>query len=167
VMVAFNLVSGVSKWEQGFSPRANWKALWLMPPAIIIAAAMLATAAWAGTLHPLLGYRTPALHAFGYVSWAFLQEWMALGFVLVRLERMLSPRYAVLACAVIFSVAHIPNPMLMASTFAMAATFAFLFRRYRALFPMAFAHALLGLTLALALPGHLTHFMRVGAGYFR
>src|ERR1700741_946105 len=53
VMAAFNVASGVSLWEQGFSPRANWKALWLVPMGTLIAGAMLASGAWAGTLHPL------------------------------------------------------------------------------------------------------------------
>jgi membrane protease YdiL (CAAX protease family) len=166
-MAAFNYFSACTAWEQGFSLRANRRALWMVPAAIAIGAIMVFAGARGGTLHGWSGYRTPALHAVGYATWAFLQEWMALGFVYVRLERLLSGPYAVLGCAAIFSTAHLPTPVLMAATFVMAALFAWLFRRYRALFPLAFAHALFGLTLSLALPTWVTHFMRVGAAYFR
>ena len=166
VMAAFNLASGCSAWEQGFSLRTNRRALWMVPVAMVIAAAISETGALAGTLHGLYGFRAPVWHAFGYAVWAFVQEWMALGFVFVRLERIW-PRYAVLGCAAIFCVAHLPNRALMAATFVMSAAFAMLFRRYRALYPLAFAHALFGLALAVAMPGWATHFMRVGMAYFK
>ena len=167
VMAAFNFFAGCTAWEQGLSLRANGRALWMVAPAVAIGGIIVFAGARAGTLHGWSGYRTPALHAVGYATWAFLQEWMALGFVYVRLERLLSGPYAVLGCAAIFSTAHLPNPVLMVVTFVMAALFAALFRRYRALFPLAFAHALLGVTLSLAMPTWMTHFMRVGAAYFR
>jgi membrane protease YdiL (CAAX protease family) len=166
-MAAFNIVSGCTAREQGFSFRANVRAWWMVPAAVVIAGGMLAGGALAGTLHGMSGYRTPALHAFGYAIWAFVQEWMALGFVLVRLERVVSGRWAVAGCTAIFTLAHLPNPVLMAATCVMSATFAVVFRRYRALYPLAFAHALFGLAMAIAVPGWMTHFMRVGMAYFR
>jgi membrane protease YdiL (CAAX protease family) len=167
VMAAFNYVNGYTRYEQGFSPAANRRALWLIPTAVCVGGAMILIGVLAGTVHPLIGVHAPAVHILGYAIWAFVQEWMALGFVLGRLERMLSARYAVLGCAAIFCLAHVPNLVLMIATFVMSAVFAVLFRRYRALYPIAVAHALLGLSLAIALPGPATHFMRVGAAYFR
>jgi len=167
VMGAFNYVAGCTAWEQGFNVRANRQALWMAPLALGVAGAMIAIGSVAGTLHAMNSFRTPLAHSIGYATWAFVQEWMALGFVLVRLERLMRPAYAVIGCAVMFSMAHLPNPMLMAATFVMSCVFAAIFRRYRALYPLAFAHALFGLSLALATPGRATHFMRVGAAYFR
>jgi len=92
---------------------------------------------------------------------------MSLGFVFVRLERVLPQRYALPLCAAIFSLVHFPNLTLMAVTFAMSVAFTLLFRRTRALYPLAFAHALFGLSVALAIPASVTHAMRVGAAYFR
>jgi membrane protease YdiL (CAAX protease family) len=167
IMVGFNYESGVTSFEQGFSLRAVRRALWIIPATLALAGAMLTAGALAGTLHPLYGLRAPLRHALGYATWAFVQEWMALGFVLVRFERMVTGRYAVLGCAVIFGLAHAPNLVLMATTFVMASAFALLFRRYRSLYPLAVAHALLGMSLALSAPPPALHFMRVGAGYFR
>jgi membrane protease YdiL (CAAX protease family) len=166
VMAAFNLASGCTAWEQGFSLRANRRAWWMVPVAVVLAAAIVAGGAVAGTLHGLYGYRAPLWHAAGYMAWAFVQEWMALGFVFVRLERLV-PRYAVLGCAAVFCAAHLPNPVLMAATFLMSAVFAMVFQRYRALYPLAFAHALFGLAVAVAMPRWMTHFMRVGMAYFK
>jgi membrane protease YdiL (CAAX protease family) len=166
-MAAFNYASNVSATEQGFSARANRRGLWVVGVAVLLSAGMLIAGAIAGTLHPLYGIRTPFWHALGYSVWALVQQWMSLGFVLVRLERMMEGRFAVMGCALIFSLAHVPNTVLIATTFVMAAVFALLFRRYRALYPLAVSHALLGMSLALSVPPPALHFMRVGAAYFR
>lgn len=166
-MAAFNYASNVSATEQGLSLRANRRSLWLVAVAVALSAGMIAAGAIAGTLHPLYGLRTPFLHALGYAVWALVQEWMSLGFVLVRLERMMKGRAAVMGCALIFSLAHAPNTVLMATTFLMCGVFVLVFRRYRALYPLAASHALLGMSLALSVPPPALHFMRVGAAYFR
>jgi hypothetical protein len=41
----------------------------------------------------------------------------------------------------------------------------FLFLHYRNLYPLAMAHAVLGITVAIAVPGPVVHNMRVGLGY--
>ena len=166
-MAAFNYASHVSAAEQGFSTRANRRGLWVVAVAVVLSAGMLGAGAIAGTLHPLYGLRTPFWHALGYGVWALVQEWMSLGFVLVRLERMTRGRFAILGCALIFSLAHVPNTALMATTFVMSGIFVLVFRRYRALYPLAVSHALLGMSLALSVPPPVLHFMRVGAAYFR
>jgi hypothetical protein len=40
-----------------------------------------------------------------------------------------------------------------------------LFLRYRNLYPLMMAHAILGITVALTAPGPVVHNMRVGLGY--
>jgi len=40
-----------------------------------------------------------------------------------------------------------------------------LFLRYRNLYPLAMAHAILGITIAITIPGAVDHNMRVGLGY--
>jgi membrane protease YdiL (CAAX protease family) len=166
-MGAFNYASNVSATEQGFSAGANRRGLWVVAVAVVLSAGMIVAGAIAGTVHPLYGIRTPFWHALGYTVWALGQEWMSLGFVLVRLERMMEGRFAVLGCALIFSLAHVPNTVLMATTFVMCGVFALVFRRYRALYPLTVSHALLGMSLALSVPPPALHFMRVGAAYFR
>jgi hypothetical protein len=41
------------------------------------------------------------------------------------------------------------------------------FLRYRNLYPLALAHAILGITVAITIPGPMMHNMRVGLGYLK
>jgi membrane protease YdiL (CAAX protease family) len=166
-MALFNWVSGITRDEQGFSTRANLSAMWIAVAGLVLASALMVTGYVAGTLNEMVGFTNPLPHIAAYGTWAFIQEWMSLGFVFVRLQRILSARWAVLTLAAIFAFAHVPNVTLMLVTFAMSAVFALLFRRHRALAPFAIAHAAMGLALAVACPPWLTHYMRVGAIYWR
>lgn len=73
---------------------------------------------------------------------------------------------AVLVTAFLFSIAHIPNPVLVPVTFFAGLAFTGRFRKYRDLYPLALAHAFLGLALAAAVPDAVTHHMRVGLAYW-
>ena len=70
-----------------------------------------------------------------------------------------------LGAALLFSAAHIPNPWLVPATLLGGLVFCELFRRYRNLYPLGAAHALLGLAIAEALSVVLLRHMRVGIGY--
>ncbi len=130
-------------------------------------AALILLAGWrAGTLHPL--YVThPVRNVALYALWALAQQFVTQSFFFLRLEELLgSAKPAVAATALLFAAAHIPNPVLVPLTLAGGLAFCELFRRYRNLYPLAAAHALLGLALAISLPVPLQHNMRVGIGYF-
>ena len=119
----------------------------------------------AGTLHPLYGPRLWPVAVTAYLLWAIQQQYLVQSFFLTRYEDLLGERGAVLACAITFSFAHLPNPILMLATFAMALAFCRWFQRHRNIYPLALAHAMLGLALAASLPEPLLHRMRVGIGY--
>ena len=78
---------------------------------------------------------------------------------------MRDPRSAALAAAAIFSLAHLPNPILSVITFVWGLAACLLFMRYRNLYTLVIAHAILGVTLAATVPGPVIHNMRVGLGY--
>ncbi len=102
----------------------------------------------------------------GYAIWAFVQQFLMMDFFLLRMLRVLRrPAYAVLATAGIFTLAHLPNPVLTPLTLLWGLIGCWHFLRYRNLYPLALAHAILGITLAVTLPGYITHNMRVGLGY--
>jgi hypothetical protein len=115
-----------------------------------------------GTPQPLPWYR-----AWQYAIWALLQQFILQSFIYVRLESVLGSRQAVLGAAVLFSVAHIPNPWLAPLSLIGALFFCELFRRFRNIFPLGLVHAALGLTIAASLPDHWLHHMRVGIGYLK
>ncbi|HTS57441.1 MAG TPA: CPBP family intramembrane glutamic endopeptidase [Terriglobales bacterium] len=115
-----------------------------------------------GLPQPLPWYR-----AWQYAIWALLQQFILQSFMYLRLESVVGSRRAVVTAAVLFSVAHIPNPWLVALSLMGAFFFCEMFRRYRNIFPLGLVHAALGLTIAASLPDQWLHHMRVGLGYLR
>jgi membrane protease YdiL (CAAX protease family) len=115
-----------------------------------------------GPPQPLPWYR-----AWQYAIWALLQQFILQSFMYLRLESVWGSRRAVVAAAVLFSVAHIPNPWLVALSLMGALFFCEMFRRYRNILPLGLVHAALGLTIAASLPDRWLHHMRVGLGYLR
>jgi hypothetical protein len=61
----------------------------------------------------------------------------------------------------------LPNPVLAPVTFVGGWLLSELFRRYRTLVPLGIGHGLVGIAIALSVPDHIQHHMRVGLGYLR
>ncbi len=123
----------------------------------------------AGSLTRTLGPPQPLpLHrAWQYAIWALLQQFILQSFIYLRLESVVGSQRAVLGAALLFSVAHLPNPWLTALSLVGALFFCEMFRRYRNIVPLALVHAALGLSIAASLPDHWLHHMRVGLGYLK
>jgi len=139
--------------------------LWAVGLAAVGGGAMLFAGHLAGTLHPYVLRRTLLGAAMGYPFWALQQEFMLQSFFFLRLEQLLGARKAVWAGATLFALAHVPNPVLIPATFAAGLAFCELFRRYRNIYTLALAQAILGMCLAAAVPDALHHHMHVGIGY--
>jgi membrane protease YdiL (CAAX protease family) len=103
----------------------------------------------------------------GYVIWALIQEFLLQSFFFTRCEDVFGSSTAVWAAATLFALAHIPNLLLTTFAFVGGLFFCEMFRRYRSIYPLAIAHAALGLTVALTMPDSLMHHMRAGIGYLR
>lgn len=135
---------------------------------LMMAVGMVALAHVVGTLHGLFGVRRPLLHASGYMLWSLVQQYIQQSFFFVRIERLTSNgRLAALITALLFGLAHLPNPVLTPVTLVGGWILSELFRRYRSLYPLALAHGLIGLAIAVSVPDHIHHHMRVGLGYLR
>jgi membrane protease YdiL (CAAX protease family) len=135
--------------------------------ASVLAAMATIAAGWAaGTLHTFHGRHSPVVGFIVYAAFAFAQEFVLQSFFFVRLEGIFpTGRTAVIAAAVLFCLAHFPNPALLVATFIGGLVFCEAFRRYRNLYPIWAAHLLLGLCVAAAVPDALTHQMKVGLAY--
>lgn len=135
---------------------------------ILLAVGIGAVAAAFGTLHGLFGVRAPLLHASGYLLWAVAQQYIQQSYFFSRIEK-LTPHGVLASCitAILFCLAHLPNPVLTPLTFVGGCLLSELFRRYRSLYPLAVAHGLMGLAIAVSVPDHIHHHMRVGLGYLR
>jgi membrane protease YdiL (CAAX protease family) len=95
-----------------------------------------------------------------------MQQFLLQDYFLPRLLRLMrGPVAAALAASVMFSLAHLPNPILTVLTFSWGFIACLIFLRYRNLYTLAVAHAILGITVALVVPGPVIRNMRVGLGY--
>jgi membrane protease YdiL (CAAX protease family) len=156
---------GAGELGAGFSSmRRGW---WIVLASAAVSGAMLGAGFAAGTLHGLHGERVPVWHMLLYMVWSWIQEFILQSFIFIRLERAVGSVIAIGAAALLFCLAHVPNPVLLAATFVAGWTFTRSFCRYRNLYALALAHAMLGLALAVSVPDSVTHTMRVGAAYWR
>ena len=140
--------------------------LWIVGIALTFAA----VTAWAAyrlhTLHSLFGQAPLSAHIWGYFIWAVMQQFLLQSYFLPRFLRLASNRFlAVLCVALLFAIAHIPNPVLTVATFAWGLCCCFLFLRHRNIYTLGLAHGILGICFAITVPDHLHHHMRVGLGY--
>jgi membrane protease YdiL (CAAX protease family) len=151
----------------GLRARNLLRSLWVAGIALLTAAIALAIAAHLHTLRPWHGPIEFIRRFWGYTLWAFAQQFLLLDYFLLRLLRLIpGRRLAAVAAAAIFALAHLPNPVLTPTTFALGLASCALFLYYRNLYPLAIAHAIFGICIAVTLPGPVTHNMRVGLGYF-
>ncbi len=152
--------------EMGLRGPGFHRSLWVAGAALLMAAVAVMVAAREQTLH------TPATAVlfvqryWAYTIWSFLQEFLMLNFFLLRLLRLLPGRNtAVLVATGLFTIAHLPNPILTVLTLLWGWASCRLFLRYRNLYTLAMAHAILGISIAITIPGPVDHNMRVGLGY--
>ncbi len=166
VILAFTFASRKPAPELGLHFPRLPESLW---PAVIgaIAAWVIVLVALASdSLHVLYGSRPPLQHAASYFVWALVQQFILQSFFYVRVETSVGSNWrAVAVTALLFGIAHIPNPVLTPATFAGALFFCACFRKYRTIYPLAIAHGVLGLALAISVPDALLRHMRVGIAY--
>jgi len=152
----------------GFRVAGFWRSLWVVGVAAVLACGALLLAASLHTLHHPSGLAKWIETFGGYAVWAFMQQFLMQGYFLLRLLRLLPrPRWAAITAAVIFAVAHLPNPILAPLTLLWGLCACFAFLRYRNIYPLAIAHAIFGITIAITIPGPVVHNMRVGLGYLK
>ena len=152
----------------GIGLRGMWGAAWVIPLALAICTVVIIAAAKLGTLKLLYGPKPVYWHSIFYAIWALEQQFMLNSFFYKRFEHLLGDSTAtVVATALLFSLVHIPNPVLVPATFLGGLLFVETFRRWRNIYPLAIAHAMFGLTLAITVPDEWIRHMRVGLGYLR
>jgi membrane protease YdiL (CAAX protease family) len=144
------------------------RSLLLVSSALVLAGIGIFSAIRMHTLHGLYGSSPVRSHVWGYVVWSFMQQFILQGYFMVRLLRIVpNQTKAILLAAVMFSSAHLPNPLLTVATLVWGAAACALFLRYRNLYSLGAIHAVLGLCIAFTVPNAIHHHMRVGLGYLR
>jgi membrane protease YdiL (CAAX protease family) len=164
LILGFPVFGSYSRRDMGLvlpTPKAT---VWILGLGIGLAAAVPLAAQVVGEIAvPIQSFIWHS--AWQYAIWATVQEFILQSFVFVRLETLLGGRRAVITTALLFSLAHIPSPVLTIGTFFGGLFFCEMFRRYRSIFPIGLVHALLGLTIAVSFANGILHHMRVGIGY--
>jgi len=149
--------------------RANLlRSMWIAGAAVAIAAATLLVSSRLHALHPVEGGALGLVRRYwGYALWSFVQQVLLQDFLLRRLLNLMPGRQAaaVWAAASMFALAHLPSPVLTALTVIWGYAACRLFLKYRNILPLSFAHAVLGITLSIAIPSPVIRNMRVGLGY--
>lgn len=165
--VALQTALNFKSWESlGLARRGFWRSAWMIGAAVLVSLGAALASAKLGGLHTLHGPEMFVSRFWLYGVWAFVQEFLLLAFFLRRLLRLLGSRSeAMLLTAALFAGCHIPNPVLMplAAAWGLIAGAAFL--RWRNLYPLWISHAILGVCIAISVPGPIDHNMRVGLGY--
>jgi membrane protease YdiL (CAAX protease family) len=172
VSVVVVILVGATLWERRFWPglgidlKSITRALWFAPVAAALAGLILLAAWMADTLHVPPDIGAVWLQGLAYFPWALTQQFILQSYLFTRLEWLFGSRCAVLGTALLFSIAHIPNPVLVPVTLVGGLILCELFRRYRTLYVLALAHALVAVSLAVSVPESLLHHMGVGIAYF-
>jgi membrane protease YdiL (CAAX protease family) len=159
-------------WEAASDDRSlglDWRGMlrgsWLLAATLVLAAAILATAYFSGSLHRLWGLEHPWFAVGAYTCWAFIQEFMLQCFCARMLRALVSRVTSLLLSGVVFSLAHLPNPSLTLVTFFAGIAFTAIYARKKNLYVVAVIHAVLGLTLAVSTPDAWFHGLRVGRDF--
>jgi hypothetical protein len=160
---AMSAASPFSTTQLGLRTPPFRGSLWITGCALVLAAAIASFARITGA-HQLPTHVLSWQAAAIYAVWALVQQFLLQSFFFVRFEALLGP-LAVPATALLFAGAHVPNLLLTVLSFAGGWFFCEMFRRYRNIYPLGAAHAILGLTIAASFSNNLLHGMRVGFGY--
>ena len=167
-IVAATVISRPDASTLGLWPSGMRRSLWVAGVAALGAVIAVCIAWELHTLHSFLRPMPVGARLWGYLVWAFLQQFMLQDYFLLRLLRLLPSRIAaVSAAAILFATVHLPNPLLVVVTLFWGAAACILFLRYRDLYSLGLAHGILGMCLAITVPNAVHHHMRVGLGYLR
>ena len=161
------LAERVSASKLGLGREGLRASLWILPAALALLGVTVLIGWLCGSLH---GLAKEALwwRIAGYLPWAFAQQFAAQCFFFRRLEMLSGDRHAaVLMTSLLFAGAHLPNPVLVPATLLAEVLWTLAYRRYRNLYAISIAHALLAVAVTVAVPDAWHHHMRVGIGYFR
>jgi len=137
----------------------------LAPALLLLALSLIACGVLLQTIRPISPeYGFMCLLA--YCPWGIFQQYLLNGYIANRLMAVSSARYVPLLAAALFAGAHFPNLFLMAVTFVTGYSSTKIFMRYRNIYFLGLAHAVIGTVLFVVIPDSISHHLTVGPGFF-
>lgn len=165
-LIAVIAVSYEGMRPMGLSTKNLVKSLWAVALAMMVALFAVAIAMRMHTLQLADSPRWALQHYGSYAIWAGVQQLILQCFILSRSLRLLKNATAAAAVSAgLFAIAHLPNPLLTLVTLVCGLASCLFFLHYKNLWPLVMAHAILGISIAITIPGPLDHNMMVGIGY--
>ena len=164
--VASHILRGERTAHLGFR-RGNFRecAETLAPALLLLVLSLLAAGMLLETIRPIsLEYGLMCLLA--YCPWGLFQQYLLNGYIANRLLAVFSARYVPLMAASLFAGAHLPNWFLMAVTFVTGYYSTKIFMRYRNIYFLGLAHAVIGTVLFVVIPDSISHHLTIGPGFF-
>jgi membrane protease YdiL (CAAX protease family) len=167
LMLLSHLLHRESPRALGFGLHNLRDCLHELAPLLLLMALLLLTAGVLLRTIRQTGFDGALAAAAAYLPWGLAQQYALNGYFLNRFDAAVSTRAASLMAAVLFSLAHAPNPFLMAITLPLGWCATLLYRRSPNLYLLGIAHAVIGLLLFLVVPDSVSRHLRVGPGWFR
>ena len=167
--IGFATWSSFDSWDvMGVRLKGFFSSLWVVGVALCVSLGGVLLARRLETLHAPHSPIRFVQSFWGYAIWSLFQQFLLQDFMLRRLQRLMPDRrVAVLVAAGLFAFAHLPNPVLTVMTLIWGVAACMVFLRYRNLFTLGIAHAILGVCVAISVPATVQHNMRVGLGYLK
>ncbi len=169
-ILGFFILSHILRGERTASLGFRWsnfrECMETMAPALLLLAlSLMALGVLLQTIRPIsVEYGCMCLLA--YCPWGIFQQYLLNGYIANRLLAVSSARHVPLMAATLFAGAHLPNWFLMLVTFVTGYYSTKIFMRYRNIYFLGLAHAVIGTVLFVVIPDSISHHLTVGPGFF-
>ena len=100
-----------------------------------------------------------------FVAFGIAQQYVMLGFMFRRVQRVAGVRFAPILTAVLFALLHLPNVFLTSVTFVWGMVACLVYRRSPNIWANGLVHGLMSAQLFYLLPQAVTHGLHVGMEY--